>query len=176
MVEIFHRRERHRDNKPLQTVMVIGTQKASLLVVYLCVIYEKDIVPGQFGIDIMDSLLIVPHVLPVQSGYLLDYLLGLESLLHPGLLPPLDYPVLGSHPHPVELVEIVGIYAEERQPFQQRDIRFASLLQYSPVEIHPAYIAFKIRICSLFSAHIYDNFVQNNKIQIKIILKFRFFQ
>ena len=93
---------------------------------------------------------IVFGIKAVELVYLLDQLQrGLAFLVVETILV-FGNPALGSDPDPEELVQVIGIDAEERKPFQQGHIVLASFLQDTPIEIHPAQVPFQNREILLF--------------------------
>ena len=98
--------------------------------------------------DGLGILLAVCGVEPVDGG---NGLLDACHLPAHRLVVGLQQAAERCHAHPEKLVEIVGIDAQEREPFQRGQILFAGFLQYAVVEIHPTYITIYILPFFLFS-------------------------
>ena len=55
-----------------------------------------------------------------------------------------DHTVERSHTYTEELIEVVGINAEERETFEQWNKFLLGFLQNAVVEVHPAHVAFYV--------------------------------
>ena len=92
---------------------------------------------------ILDGLCIFGRIFLVQTVY------GLQCLLYSlavavGQILVVHQAVERSHAHTEELVEVVAVYAKERESFEQRHVGLLSLLKDAVVEVHPADVAFGI--------------------------------
>ena len=112
--------------------------------------------------DGLDRLLIRFRVMGVQLVDLLQDGTSLRPLRLGRLLLTLDDTAQRSHSHPEELIQVIGVDAQETQPLQHRHLLAHRLLQDATIEIHPTNIAgkdmsFRHSCLNFFSCHIHSN-------------------
>ena len=151
-----------------------------LPVVELLLIHQTYVVFLQLAEHLLRGSGVLPTVLLVELVHGLDGLLqDLAGCIAHMLA--LGQPGERSHADTGKLVEVVGIDAQEREPFQRGQILFAGFLQYAVVEIHPTHVAVNIlpfflffiihNMCDFDAAKLRSYRIIKGKTGIKRILK-----
>ena len=136
-----------------------------LLIIELGLIEQSDVVAFQFFEYFLGSLKILLVILLVKSANGLDG--PLDVMTHTlGDIRTFGNAVERCYPNTKELIEIAGVYAEERQSFKKGNLRLLCLLQDTIVEIHPADIPFHIHAFQL-SVVCHNIFVGSNNSVIR---------
>ena len=136
--------EPHRQHAAVQLGAVEGADIGQLGLRCLGLGDETDVFLAQGAVDILFHFAVPFRVAVVELVDLAELLFG-PGAFHGGrLVGAFDDPVQGGHAHAEKLVQVVGVDAQEGQPFEQGYVLLAGLLQDAAVEIHPADISFQI--------------------------------
>ena len=153
VVQMFYRGESDRHYQPVYMVGVVRMDEFQLVFGHILVRDEADVLFAQVFVHLMHAFFIFFLIPGVQFRYLPDDGFGFGGFRRPLLAVPFRYPGLGCDPDAEEFVQIVRIYTQKRQSFQQRNILPACFLQYSSVEVQPADVSFHVRNFLGFGSH-----------------------
>ena len=148
--QFMHGRQPHGVDKAAELLAEELADKGLLLVAQLVVLQQEDVLGLESHGHLVDGLLVFLGIAAVQAGDLLDELRGMFALAAHAFVIALGYATQGGHAHAEELVEVVGVDAQETQPLQQGYLRLHGFLQDTPVEVHPAQVPVDIGLRGAF--------------------------
>ena len=131
---------------PVELVEVEVPDVLLLLLVEVVLVEEPDVVVFEQTEHVVGGLGVFRAVCCVQLVYGLDGLFQPFALLLGVLVGRLKQSVERCHPDAEELVEVVGVYAEKRETFEQWHAFLLRLLEDAVVEIHPAHVAVHVSV------------------------------
>ena len=146
----------HGVDRPVEFIEVKVTEEGALFIVEMLFVDNADAMLLKEAEDLDDGLVVLAAVLLVESvdgfegalegvgGFLIQRRLGKQTGYR-------------CHTDAEELVEIVRINSQKRQPLEQWHTLLLRLLQDTVVEIHPANVAFDVESVLQFSYRYFGN-------------------
>ena len=143
----------YRDDVAVYMLLIIVADVGGLFLIGLSIGDDADIVLRKGLVDLLYRHLKILGIPAVEPVDLLDRHGRRPGLAQPGLPLPLGHPVQGGYADAEKLIQIIGVNPQEIQPLKERNFLFTSLLQHTPIEVHPADVPLEIRLHCLFLSH-----------------------
>ena len=153
IVEPLDGGEPHGHDEAAEPFAEIAADELQLFGRHLGVVDETDVLALQLLGDLLHRLGVSLGIMGVELAYLLDNLLCMFALTDGCTVAALGDAALARHAYSEELVEVVRVDAQEREPLQQWDMGTGGFLQDSFVEIHPADVSLQVGRSFLLLCH-----------------------